>query len=50
VKYEQGVGSSLEVTAAETSLKESQNNYINALYESLINKVNLDRALGRINY
>jgi outer membrane protein TolC len=50
VKYEQGVGSSLEVTAAETSLKESQNNYINALYESLINKVNLDRALGRITY
>ena len=50
VKYEQGVGSSLEVTAAETALKESQNNYINALYESLINKVNLDRALGRINY
>jgi outer membrane protein TolC len=50
VKYDQGVGSSLEVTAAETSLKESQNNYINALYESLINKVNLDRALGRITY
>jgi outer membrane protein TolC len=50
IKYEQGVGSSLEVTAAETALKESQNNYINALYESLINKVNLDRALGRINY
>ncbi len=50
VKYEQGVGSSLEVTSAETALKESQNNYINALYESLINKVNLDKALGKINY
>lgn len=50
VKYEQGVGSSLEVTAAETSLKESQNNYINALYESLLNKVNLDKALGKITY
>lgn len=50
VKYEQGVGSSLEVTSAETALKESQNNYINALYESLINKVNLDRALGKITY
>ena len=50
VKYEQGVGSSLEVTSAETALKESQNNYINALYDLLINKVNLDKALGRINY
>ncbi|HYK77368.1 MAG TPA: TolC family protein [Daejeonella sp.] len=50
IKYDQGVGSSLEVTTAETSLKESQNNYINALYDMLINKVNLDRALGKINY
>lgn len=50
VKYEQGVGSSLEVTAAETSLKESQNNYINALYESLVYKVDLDKALGKIVY
>jgi outer membrane protein len=50
IKYDQGVGSSLEVTTAETSLKESQNNYINALYDMLINKVNLDKALGNINY
>lgn len=50
VKYEQGVGSSLEVTSAETALKEAQNNYITALYDLLINKVNLDKALGNINY
>lgn len=50
IKYEQGVGSSLEVTTAETSLKEAQNNYIGALYDMLINKVNLDKALGNINY
>jgi outer membrane protein len=50
IKYEQGVGSSIEVTTAETSLKESQNNYINALYDLLINKVNVDRALGKIIY
>lgn len=50
IKYEQGVGSSIEVTTAETSLKESQNNYITALYDLLINKVNLDRSLGKINY
>ncbi|MBC7615665.1 MAG: TolC family protein [Pedobacter sp.] len=50
IKYEQGVGSSIEVTTAETSLKEAQNNYISALYDMLINKVNLDKALGNINY
>lgn len=50
IKYEQGVGSSLEVTTAETALKESQNNYITALYDMLINKVNLDKALGNIVY
>ncbi|MEE1945857.1 TolC family protein [Pedobacter sp. KR3-3] len=50
IKYEQGVGTNLEVTTAETSLKEAQNNYINALYDMLINKVNLDKALGNINY
>lgn len=50
IKYEQGVGSSLEVTTAETSLKEAQNNYITALYDLLINKVNLDKSLGKINY
>ncbi len=50
IKYEQGVGSSIEVTSAETSLKEAQNNYITALYDLLINKVNLDRSLGKISY
>lgn len=50
IKYEQGVGSSLEVTTAETALKEAQNNYITALYDLLISKVDLDKAAGRINY
>lgn len=50
IKYDQGVGSSLEITSAETSLKEAQNNYIRSLYDLLINKVNLDRSLGRISY
>lgn len=50
VKYEEGVGSSIEVTTAETSLREAENNYVNALYDLLINKVNLDKALGKIDY
>lgn len=50
LKYDQGVGSNLEVLDAETSLKESQVNYFNALYEALIAKIELDKALGNLNY
>ena len=48
VKFKEGVGSSLEVTQAESSLFESQANYINALYDLLIAKTDLDIALGNI--
>jgi outer membrane protein len=48
LKYDQGVGSNLEVIVAETSLKEAQINYYNALYDALVAKVDLDKALGNI--
>ncbi len=47
-KYDQGIGSSLEVTTAETSLKEAETNYISSLYDALIAKVELDKAFGKI--
>jgi outer membrane protein TolC len=47
-KYEQGVGSNLEVMTAETALKESQTNYFSALYDALISKVDYDKANGTI--
>ena len=47
-KYKQGVGTSLEVTSAETSLLEAQTNYYNALYDVLISKVDYDKANGTI--
>lgn len=47
-KYEAGVGSNLEVVNAEASLKESQTNYLTALYEVLSAKLDLDKALGNI--
>ena len=50
LKYDQGVGSNLEVLDAEASLKESQANYFNALYDAIIAKINLDKALGIFNY
>src|SRR3546814_4735610 len=44
LKYSEGVGSSLEVTTAETSLKEATTNYINSLYEALIARIDLQTA------
>ena len=49
IKYAEGVGSSLEVTTAETSLKEAQTNYINALYDALVAKIDLQKAKGTID-
>lgn len=49
VKYQQGVGSSIEVTQAQTDVDTAINNYINALYDVLVSKVDLDKAYGRIN-
>lgn len=48
IKYEEGVGSNLEVIDAEASLKEAQINYYNALYDALIAKVDLDKAYGKL--
>ena len=50
LKYDLGVGSNLEVLDAETSLKESQVNYFNALYNAMLAKIDLDKALGNFNY
>lgn len=49
IKYEQGVGSNIEVIEAESSLREAQVNYYNALYDALIAKVDLDKAFAKID-
>ncbi len=48
IKYEQGVGSNIEVIDAESSLKEAQVNYYNALYDALVAKTDLDKAFGKL--
>ncbi len=48
IKYQQGVGSSIEVTQAQTALENADNQYIQGLYDALVSKVDLDRAYGRI--
>jgi outer membrane protein TolC len=49
IKYEQGVGSNIEVTDAESSLRESQVNYYNALYDAILAKIDLDKAYAKID-
>ncbi len=48
IKFQEGVGSSFEVTEAEASLYQAQSSYINALYELVNAKTDLDIALGKI--
>jgi outer membrane protein TolC len=46
IKYQQGVGSNLEVIEADNAYITAQTNYFNALYDALISKVELEKALG----
>lgn len=48
VKYQQGVGSSLEVVQAESEYKTAQNNYINALLDVLTARIDVKKALGTL--
>jgi outer membrane protein len=48
IKYEQGIGSNLELVDAEGSLKEAQNNYYTSMFDAMIAKVDLDKAYGKL--
>ena len=46
LKYKEGVGSALEMMQAETELRTANNNYMNALYDLVISKIELQHATG----
>ncbi len=48
IKYKEGLGSSLEVNAAERELYQTQALYVQALYNLSVSKINLDKALGNL--
>jgi outer membrane protein len=48
VKYKNGVSSSFELADAESSMSEAQGKYIQAIYNVLTAKTDLDKALGKI--
>lgn len=48
IKYEEGVGSNLEVVEAETAYKEAQTNYYSALYDAMVAKIDMQKAQGTL--
>lgn len=48
-KYQQGVGSNIEVINADADYKQAQTNFFTALYSALLSKVDYDKALGILN-
>ena len=50
LQYKNGIRPYLDVTIAETDLRTTRINYFNALYLVLASKMDVQRALGQINY
>ena len=50
LQYRSGIKTYLEVITSETDLRTAQINYFNALNQVLSNKVDVERALGKIIY
>jgi len=47
-KFEVGTGSNTEINAADTDLKAAQTNYINAMYDAIIAKIDYLKAIGQL--
>ena len=48
IKYQEGVGSNLEVVEAESALKEAETNYFQSLYDALVARVAYEKATGTL--
>lgn len=47
VMKKEGLASSLELADAESSLTQTQGNYVRAIYDLLVSKIKLEKALGK---
>ena len=47
-KYEAGTGSSTEINTAQVDLKTAQTNYISALYDAIIARIDFLKATGKL--
>ncbi|HEU4574306.1 MAG TPA: TolC family protein [Chitinophagaceae bacterium] len=50
LQYQSGIKAYLEVINAETDLRTAKINYYNTLFQVLSSKIDLEKALGQINY
>ncbi|GLU51344.1 TolC family protein [Dyadobacter frigoris] len=50
LQYKSGIKTYLEVITSETDLRLARINYYNALYQVLANKIDVQKALGQLNY
>ncbi len=48
IKYQEGVGSNLEVIEAENAFKTAETNYFNSLYNALVARVSYRKATGSL--
>ena len=48
LKYEQGLGSNLEITNSQAELTAAQNNYYAALYDAIVARIDFLRATGKL--
>jgi outer membrane protein TolC len=47
-QYREGIGSQLEITDAEVALRQSEFNYVEAVYDYLVSQARLDQAMGMV--
>ena len=47
-KYEAGLGSNTEITTAQTDLKSAQINYVTAMYDAIISRIDYLKAIGKL--
>jgi outer membrane protein len=50
LQYRSGIKTYLEVITSETELRTSQINYFSSMYQLMASKIDVEKALGQINY
>jgi len=48
IKFQEGIGSNLELTNADNEYKAAQTNYLATLYKSILSKIDLLKATGTL--
>lgn len=48
IKFKEGIGSSFEMINAESDLTQAKSNYLNALYDLNVSRIDLNKALGTL--